>query len=161
MLSVIDQDHRIRTDTNKKLFTLFSRSSKERIFPGSIVRVDFQQTQTTKKSYVGVLIAIRRKGISSTIKLRFNVLKSPVELVFPIYSPKILDIEVLRQNDLFKDKGKGYFMRNEPDEYDYSKKTVAKLKKLYSRVDDLNKVLDWQAREAARQASGKNAAKKK
>ena len=49
--------------------------------------------------YQGVLIARRGRGINSTITVRRIVANEGVERVFPLHSPRIAQLEVVRRGD--------------------------------------------------------------
>ena len=54
--------------------------------------------------FQGVLISTRGRGVSSTIIVRRIVANEGVERVFPLHSPKIAKIEVVRRGDARRSK---------------------------------------------------------
>ena len=62
------------------------------------------------QSYEGTLIARRRAGIRTTITVRKTFQGVGVERVFPIHSPEITEIKVLRH--AFVRRSKLYYLRN-------------------------------------------------
>ncbi len=59
--------------------------------------------------YQGVLIAIKGRGINRTITVRRIVANEGVERVFPLHSPRIAKIEVVRRGDARR--AKLYYLR--------------------------------------------------
>ena len=59
--------------------------------------------------YQGVLIAMRGRGINRTIMVRRIVANEGVERIFPLHSPRIAKIEVVRRGD--SRRAKLYFLR--------------------------------------------------
>jgi len=60
--------------------------------------------------YQGVLIAAKGRGINRTITVRRIVANEGVERIFPLHSPRIAKIEVVRRGDARR--AKLYFLRN-------------------------------------------------
>jgi large subunit ribosomal protein L19 len=60
--------------------------------------------------YQGVLIAEKGRGINKTITVRRIVANEGVERVFPLHSPRIAQIEVVRRSDARRSKL--YYLRN-------------------------------------------------
>ncbi len=71
-----------------------------------IVEGDKERIQVFK----GVLIARRGSGVSETITVRRMVGNEGVERVFPIHSPKVADIQVVREGDVRR--AKLYYLRD-------------------------------------------------
>ncbi len=59
--------------------------------------------------FQGVLIAQRGRGVSNTITVRRIVANEGVERIFPLHSPKIARIEVVRRGDARR--AKLYYLR--------------------------------------------------
>jgi len=59
--------------------------------------------------YQGVLIAVKGRGINRTITVRRIVANEGVERIFPLHSPRIAKIEVVRRGDTRR--AKLYFLR--------------------------------------------------
>jgi large subunit ribosomal protein L19 len=59
--------------------------------------------------YQGVLIAKRGRGINTTVMVRRIVANEGVERIFPLHSPRIAKIEVVRRGD--SRRAKLYFLR--------------------------------------------------
>lgn len=60
--------------------------------------------------FQGVLIADKGRGINRTITVRRIVANEGVERIFPLHSPRIATIEVVRRGDARR--AKLYFLRN-------------------------------------------------
>ncbi|KAI8975296.1 50S ribosomal protein L19 [Mycotypha africana] len=96
---------------------LFSRTNKNGIRPGAIVLVETYNRpgETASQSFMGVCIAIRRKGINTHFTLRNMVMRVGVEQRFQLYSPLLKSIKVLpRPNEEKFRRAKLYYLREEP-----------------------------------------------
>ncbi|MBS3734969.1 MAG: 50S ribosomal protein L19 [Phycisphaerae bacterium] len=71
-----------------------------------IIEGDKQRIQVFR----GVVIGRRGSGISETVTVRRMVGNEGVERVFPIHSPKVADIEVVREGDVRR--AKLYYLRD-------------------------------------------------
>ena len=60
--------------------------------------------------YQGVLIAKRGRGVNTTITVRRIVANEGVERIFPLHSPRLAKIEVVRRGDARR--AKLYFLRD-------------------------------------------------
>lgn len=60
--------------------------------------------------FQGVLISTKGRGINETITVRRIVANEGVERIFPLHSPRIAKIEVVRQGDARRSKL--YFLRD-------------------------------------------------
>ena len=60
--------------------------------------------------YQGVLIAQKGRGINTSITVRRIVANEGVERIFPLHSPRIAKIDVVRRGDARR--AKLYFLRN-------------------------------------------------
>lgn len=79
---------------------------------GDTVRVHYKIIEGNKERiqvYEGVVIAIDNKGMSKTFTVRKISFDVGVERVFPVFSPKIAKIEVVRKGKIRK--AKLYFLR--------------------------------------------------
>ena len=68
--------------------------------PGDTVRVNVKVVEGTRErvqAFEGVCIAIKRAGINSSFTVRKISYGEGVERVFPLHSPRIDSIEVLRR----------------------------------------------------------------
>jgi large subunit ribosomal protein L19 len=60
--------------------------------------------------YQGVLIGQKGRGINQTITVRRIVANEGVERIFPVHSPRIAQIEIVRRSD--SRRSKLYYLRN-------------------------------------------------
>ena len=79
---------------------------------GDTVRVHYKIIEGNKERiqvYEGVVIAIDNKGMSKTFTVRKISFDVGVERIFPVFSPKIAKIEVMRKGKIRR--AKLYFLR--------------------------------------------------
>ncbi|ORZ05417.1 translation protein SH3-like domain-containing protein [Absidia repens] len=96
---------------------LFSRKNPKGIKPGSVVLVETQNgpNETTTSSFMGICIAIRRKGIDTSFTLRNIVMRVGVEQRYSLYSPLLHSIKVLQQpNEMKVRRAKLFYLRDQP-----------------------------------------------
>ena len=80
--------------------------------PGDTVRVNYKVVEGTRErvqAYEGVCIARRNSGINSAFTVRKLSFGEGVERVFPLYSPNIESIDVVRQGKVRR--AKLYYLR--------------------------------------------------
>ena len=80
--------------------------------PGDTVRVKVKVVEGAREriqAFEGVCIARRNRGINSSFTVRKISYGEGVERVFPLYSPRIDDIEVVRRGDVRR--AKLYYLR--------------------------------------------------
>jgi large subunit ribosomal protein L19 len=80
--------------------------------PGDTVRVKVKVVEGTRErvqAFEGVCIARRNRGLNSAFTVRKISYGEGVERVFPLYSPNIADIEVVRRGDVRR--AKLYYLR--------------------------------------------------
>ncbi len=81
--------------------------------PGDTVRVHFKITEGTRERiqvYEGVVIARSSRGLNSAFTVRKISYGEGVERVFPLYSPRIERIEVVRRGAVRR--AKLYYLRS-------------------------------------------------
>ena len=81
--------------------------------PGDTVRVHFKVTEGTRERiqiYEGVVIARSSRGVNSAFTVRKISYGEGVERVFPLYSPRIARIEVVRRGAVRR--AKLYYLRS-------------------------------------------------
>jgi large subunit ribosomal protein L19 len=81
--------------------------------PGDMVRVHFKVTEGTRERiqvYEGVVIARSSRGLNSAFTVRKISYGEGVERVFPLYSPRIERIEVVRRGAVRR--AKLYYLRS-------------------------------------------------
>ncbi len=80
--------------------------------PGDTVRVKVKVVEGSREriqAFEGVCIARRNRGIGSSFTVRKISYGEGVERVFPLYSPRISEIEVVRRGDVRR--AKLYYLR--------------------------------------------------
>jgi large subunit ribosomal protein L19 len=80
--------------------------------PGDTVRVDVKVIEGTREriqAFEGVCIARKNAGFNSSFTVRKISYGEGVERVFPLYSPRIAGIELLRRGDVRR--AKLYYLR--------------------------------------------------
>jgi large subunit ribosomal protein L19 len=81
--------------------------------PGDTVRVGVKVVEgerVRQQAYEGVVIARRNAGLNSSFTVRKISYGEGVERVFPLYSPAVAEIEVVRRGDVRR--AKLYYLRN-------------------------------------------------
>ena len=103
----MNKQHLIESVTEKQLKSDFPEFSvgdtldvHVRIIEGDKERVQV---------YQGVLIAMKGRGVNTTITVRRIVANEGVERIFPLHSPRLAKIEVVRRGDARR--AKLYFLR--------------------------------------------------
>ena len=81
--------------------------------PGDTVRVHYKVTEGTRERiqvYEGVVIARSSRGVNSAFTVRKISYGEGVERVFPLYSPRVARIEVVRRGAVRR--AKLYYLRS-------------------------------------------------
>src|SRR5271154_230232 len=80
--------------------------------PGDTVKVSVKVVEGTRErlqAYEGVVIARKNAGLNSSFTVRKISYGEGVERVFPLYSPNVAEIEVIRRGDVRR--AKLYYLR--------------------------------------------------
>ena len=80
---------------------------------GDTINVHYTIVEAEKERiqvFQGVLIGQKSRGVNATITVRRIVANEGVERIFPLHSPRIAKIEVVRQGDARR--AKLYFLRD-------------------------------------------------
>ncbi|OZJ06854.1 hypothetical protein BZG36_00147, partial [Bifiguratus adelaidae] len=95
---------------------LFSKKNPNAVRPGSILLVEnyTSKSKDTTATFMGVVIAIRRKGLDTNFTLRNIVLKVGVEQRFSLYSPMLKSIKVLSPAKEKFRRAKLFYLRDKP-----------------------------------------------
>ncbi|CBQ71578.1 related to 50S ribosomal protein L19 [Sporisorium reilianum SRZ2] len=125
----VHADLRARYDPGNRLTKLFDRKSPERIPPGSVLIVESWTSplKTNFSSFSGVLIAVRRRGVSTSFVLRNLVQKLGVEMRFNLYSPLLKDVRVIQKADAGKNDKSGKLRRTRRAKLYYLRKDDRRL----------------------------------
>tara|TARA_R110002167_G_scaffold31684_13_gene103902 strand:- start:2521 stop:2934 length:414 start_codon:yes stop_codon:yes gene_type:complete len=89
-----------------------AESSIQNFAPGDTVRVNVKVVEGTRErvqAFEGVCIALKRSGINSSFTVRKLSYGEGVERVFPLYSPRIESIELVRRGRVRR--AKLYYLR--------------------------------------------------
>jgi large subunit ribosomal protein L19 len=81
--------------------------------PGDTVKVNVKVIEGTRErlqAYEGVVIARKNAGVNSSFTVRKISYGEGVERIFPLYSPNVADIEVIRRGDVRR--AKLYYLRD-------------------------------------------------
>lgn len=95
-------------DPKKNRRALFDKSSKLCLPTGSVLEVetwDDYPANTTFQSFSGHMIAVRRRGIDTSFRLRTVISRVGVEQVYRLFSPNIKALRVLHRGAV---RGKRY-----------------------------------------------------
>lgn len=91
--------HQLRSqlDPASRLSSLFARNFPTAIPVGSVIIVESwtSAAKTSTTSFAGVLMAIRRRGTSTSFVVRNLIQKLGVEVRFSLYSPMLKDVRVI------------------------------------------------------------------
>ena len=104
LLQQIEQEQ-IEKALGAKVIPVFS--------PGDTVRVNVKVVEGTRErvqAYEGVVIARKNAGVNSSFTVRKISYGEGVERVFPLYSPRIDSIELVRKGDVRR--AKLYYLRD-------------------------------------------------
>ena len=98
LIHAIELEHRLRCDYDGRT-ELFRTNSGREVFPGSILRIEqvTSRSNPRKLVYTGILKEVYKNSISSSIVLETVELGTTIKIRFPIYSPMITKIEVLKR----------------------------------------------------------------
>lgn len=97
---------------NKQLKKLTGDNPLPDFAPGDTVRVNVKVVEGSRErvqAYEGVCIGRKNKGINSSFTVRKISSGEGVERVFPLYSPSIAGIDVIRRGDVRR--AKLYYLR--------------------------------------------------
>lgn len=99
----------------KERAQLLSRHNPQCLVAGSVVQVEVMVNQTTRQrvSYTGTLIAVRRKGMGSNIVILFEVMGMLTTMTFPVFSPMVTAINVVRRTQARRSKL--YYLERQTD----------------------------------------------
>jgi large subunit ribosomal protein L19 len=81
--------------------------------PGDTVKVSVKVVEGTRErlqAYEGVVIARKNDGLNSAFTVRKISYGEGVERIFPLYSPNLAEIEVIRRGDVRR--AKLYYLRD-------------------------------------------------
>ncbi|KAJ4472261.1 hypothetical protein J3R30DRAFT_3672613 [Lentinula aciculospora] len=92
---------------------LFGRHSEKRIYPGSIVGVTLEHAPF---AFTGVVLAIRRRGVDTSMVLRNVIQRTGVEMQVFVNSPHVKTIKVIQKPPKGRMKrAKLFYLRYSPE----------------------------------------------
>ncbi len=94
------------------LATLTEGRNLPEFSPGDTLRVNVKVTEGTREriqAFEGVCIARKNRGLNSSFTVRKISYNEGVERIFPLYSPRIDSIELVRRGDVRR--AKLYYLR--------------------------------------------------
>ncbi|MFC4352878.1 50S ribosomal protein L19 [Fodinicurvata halophila] len=97
----------------EQVATLNANNKVPRFAPGDTLRINVKVVEGTREriqAFDGICIARKNRGINSSFTVRKISYGEGVERVFPLYSPRVDSIEVLRRGDVRR--AKLYYLRN-------------------------------------------------
>lgn len=97
---------------SEQLAKLTSNRKTPEFHPGDTVRVSVKVVEGTRErlqAFEGVCIARNNDGLNSSFTIRKISSGEGVERVFPLYSPNVAEIEVVRRGDVRR--AKLYYLR--------------------------------------------------
>ncbi|HEY1720043.1 MAG TPA: 50S ribosomal protein L19 [Magnetospirillaceae bacterium] len=103
----------IQTLEKEQMEKLSSGKTIPNFAPGDTVRVSVKVVEgerVRQQAYEGVVIARKNSGLNSSFTVRKISYGEGVERVFPLYSPAVAEIEVVRRGDVRR--AKLYYLRN-------------------------------------------------
>lgn len=112
----------LRREQREKLnqdnrWSLFDKNSADRVSAGSVLKVTFFQSKSEMarpSTFTGVLIAVRRHHSQPTFSLRTVIDTIGVEQLFPVFSPLVSKIEIVKRAIKVK-SNKAYWLRDKPE----------------------------------------------
>jgi large subunit ribosomal protein L19 len=103
----------IETIEREQIAKLTSGKPIPSFAPGDTVRVSVKVVEgerTRQQAYEGVVIARKNAGLNSSFTVRKISYGEGVERIFPLYSPAVAEIEVVRRGDVRR--AKLYYLRS-------------------------------------------------
>ena len=117
--------------------------------PGDTIDVHYRIIEGEKERiqiFQGVLLSMNSRGINRTITVRRIVANEGVERIFPLHSPRIAKIEVVRRGDARRSKL--YFLRDR----------IGKSRRLRDQRRGHKHIQAWEQAHSERVAAAKKAA---
>jgi large subunit ribosomal protein L19 len=127
--------------------------------PGDTLRVNVKVVEGTRErlqAFEGVCIARKNRGLNSSFTVRKISYNEGVERIFPLYSPRIDSIELVRRGDVRR--AKLYYLRGRRGK---SARISEKTTGAAGKATAAERVAASAARAAAQAASGNPGGKKK
>ncbi len=97
---------------NEQIAKLTAKRTLPEFSPGDTVRVNVKVIEGTREriqAFEGVCIARKNRGLNSSFTVRKISYNEGVERIFPLYSPRIDSVELIRRGDVRR--AKLYYLR--------------------------------------------------
>ncbi|KAG0150790.1 hypothetical protein CROQUDRAFT_87625 [Cronartium quercuum f. sp. fusiforme G11] len=90
----------ISTSVNTEFHSLFQKNHPNALRPLSVVQVESytNSSRTTTNMFTGVLMAVRRRGMETSFRLRCLIERVGIEVKFNVFSPMIKNIVVVKRS---------------------------------------------------------------
>ena len=106
-LALVEKEELQKLDPQGWRQALVNKKSEHCLLPGDIVRV----IKTDRTHFSGMVIDIKRNGLSTNFVLRNKITGLGVETRYQLYSPIIEKIELMRRPNKMKRRAKLYYVR--------------------------------------------------
>lgn len=116
-MAAVSQTLLARCDPSGERRTMISRKDPKSLRPGQVLSIyayNNYPALTPISVFSGYLIGIKRSGVESSIRLRSRVMRVGTEMRFPVFSPTIKEIKVIKETPPKKiRRAKLFYMRTE------------------------------------------------
>ncbi|PVU88367.1 hypothetical protein BB561_005895 [Smittium simulii] len=113
-MNILKREALMRANHDGRAALFVKRAHRnDKLCPGDVVMVESSNNLTNPDhvtNFLGICIAIHRRGIDTSFILRNIVLKTGVEIKFKVFSPLVKTIKILRKGTKYR-KSKLYFLR--------------------------------------------------
>ena len=102
----------LQTLEAEQISALTGARARPEFWPGDTVKVNVRVVEGTREriqAYEGVVIAVKNRGLNSSFTVRKISYNEGVERVFPLHSPRVESIEVLKRGKVRR--AKLYYLR--------------------------------------------------
>ena len=102
----------LQTLEAEQVASLAEERPRPEFWPGDTVKVNVRVVEGSREriqAYEGVVIALKRRGLNSSFTVRKISYNEGVERVFPLYSPRVDSIEILKRGKVRR--AKLYYLR--------------------------------------------------
>ena len=102
----------LQTLEAEQISALTGARARPEFWPGDTVKVNVRVVEGTREriqAYEGVVIAVKNRGLNSSFTVRKISYNEGVERVFPLHSPRVESIEVIKRGKVRR--AKLYYLR--------------------------------------------------
>ncbi|ODV88947.1 hypothetical protein CANCADRAFT_13293, partial [Tortispora caseinolytica NRRL Y-17796] len=107
-LNLVEEKNMTQLDPDNWKRTIFSRKNENAVRVKDIVRVSFAD----ETPIVGAVMAIYRRGMSTTFRLRNRYTKIGTEMKIPLFSPLLKQIDVVQRSPKPAKLNKLFYLRH-------------------------------------------------